>query len=102
MNEKEVMIGCAKGLLLCRVNKNEQLEIIRPEVEFSNRYIVELEHCGNNSFIVACSRPYYLKSNKIPPGEKNYPIVTYTYFTPMEADPERKIIFLGQFRSTDE
>jgi hypothetical protein len=41
------MIGCAKGLLLCQISKNEQLEIVRPEVEYSNRYIVELVHCGN-------------------------------------------------------
>lgn len=100
--DKEVMIGCAKGLLLCVISKNEQLEILRPEVEFSNRYIVELVHCGNNSFIVACSRPFYLKSNKIPPGETNFPIITYTYFMPEERDPEKKITFLGQYKSTDE
>ena len=96
------MIGCAKGLLLCHITKNEQLEIVRPEVEYSNRYIVELVHCGNDRFIVVCSRPFYLKSSKIPAGETNYPIVTYTFFTPEETDPEKKIQFLGQFRSTDE
>jgi len=89
------MIGCAKGLLLCQVNKTEQLEIVRPEIEFSNRYIVELVHCGNSNFIVACSRPFYLKANKIPPGEKNFPIVTFTFFKSEETDPEKKIIFLG-------
>jgi hypothetical protein len=63
---------------------------------------VELVHVGNNNFIITCSRPFYLKANKIPPGEKNYPIVTFTYFKATETDPERKIVFLGQFRSTDE
>ena len=89
------MIGCAKGLLLCHITKNEQLEIVRPEVEYSNRYIVELVHCGGNSFIVVCSRPYYLKASRIPPGESNYPIVTYTLFNPEESDPNQKIILLG-------
>lgn len=93
--DREVMIGCAKGLLLCQISKQEQLEIIRPEVEYSNRYIVELLHCGDDHFIVVCSRPYYLKSSKIPPGETNFPIVTYTYFSPEQTDPEKKVMFLG-------
>lgn len=78
--DRQLMIGCAKGLLLCQISQSEQLEIIRPEVEFSNRYIVELLHCGQSHFIVVCSRPYYLRSNQIPVGETNFPIVTYIYF----------------------
>ena len=100
--ERELMIGCAKGLILCQVTKQEQLEIIRPEVEYSNRYIVELEYCGNDQFIVVCSRPFYLKASKIPEGEKNYPIVTYTLFNSEEPEAEKKMILLGQFSSTDE
>lgn len=96
------MIGCAKGLLTCEITKNEQLQIVRPEVEYSNRYIVDVENCGDNKFIVVCTRPYFLKASKIPPGETNFPIVTYTLFHPLEQDPDQKILLLGQFRSTEE
>ena len=98
----ELMIACQKGLLLCNITKNETLQILRPEEEYSNLYVVTMTWCGGDKYIVVTSRPKYKKEKHIPKGEENFAIVTFTLFRCECEDPDQKQILLGQFRTTFE
>ena len=86
----ELMIGCQKGLLLCKISKNDQLDIIRVEEEYSNLYVVTVCWCGEDKFLIVTSRPKYSKSKSIPKGEENFAIATFTLYNSNETDPEKR------------
>ena len=91
----ELMIACQKGLLLCNITKNETLQILRPEEEYSNLYVVTMTWCGGDKYIVVTSRPKYKKEKHVPKGEENFAIVTFTLFQCECTDPDNKQILLG-------
>ena len=96
----ELVVGCQKGLLRCRVTDSGQLEIVQVEEEYSNLYIVNVVWCGGSRFIVVTSRPKYSKTRMIPKGEKNFAIATFTLYNAEETDPEKSQIVLGHYSTS--
>jgi len=80
------MIACGKGLLMCAITDMNTFEIVRAEEEYRELYVVNLCWCGGDRYVVATSRPRYPSKKKIPAGEENYVIISYSLYTTNEAD----------------
>ena len=85
---------------MCKISKDDQLDIIKVEEEYSNLYVVTVCWCGEDKFIVVTSRPKYSKSKLIPKGEENFAIATFTLFNSNETNSDKRQILLGQYRTT--
>jgi hypothetical protein len=68
--------------------------------EYRELYVANVTWCGGDRYVVVTSRSRYKNQKKIPLGEENYAIISYTVYSTNEASPTQRHVLLGHYRSS--